>query len=62
MIYISSLLGVCKYKYFCVNMKLISINFYFSALNISTLYIRGGEDNEFQRNLQLNEVNYSRVV
>jgi len=37
MIYISSLLGVCKYKYFCVNMKLILINFYFSALNISAL-------------------------
>ena len=37
MIYISSLLGVCKYKYFCVNIKWILINFYFSALYISAL-------------------------
>jgi hypothetical protein len=46
MIYISSLLGNCKDKYFCVNMKLICINFYFSSLNISQLSIRGGEGNE----------------
>jgi len=46
MIYISSLLGNCKYKDFCVNMKLILINFYFRSLNISQLSYSGGEDNE----------------
>ncbi len=50
MIYISFLLASCKYKYFCLNMKLICINFYFSALNISELPFEGDEDNEFRRN------------
>jgi hypothetical protein len=55
MIYISFLLASCKYKYFCLNMKLNRINFYFSALKISELPVEGGEDNEIRRN-------YSRMV
>ena len=49
MIYISFLLASCKYKYFCVNMKLIWINFYFSALKISELPLERDEDNEIRR-------------
>ena len=50
MIYISFLLASCKYKYFCLNMKLICIYFYFSALNISELPLERGEDNEIRWN------------
>ena len=50
MIYISSFYAICKYKYFCVNMKLICIYFYFSALNISELPLERGEDNEIRWN------------
>ena len=50
MIYISFLLASCKYKYFCLNMKLIWIYFYFSALKISELPRERGEDNEIRWN------------